>query len=894
MTELAYKTKSGGNPERKPRVYFTCHPADMERSLDKLCEDIFASSDCAVFYTADMTARLPEETGATDLERMNLFVIPVSLKLLLEPNRAMDEDFPFARDKHIPVLPIMLEPGLDMVYSREDKFGSLQYLDPNINDSTAIPYAEKLKKYLRATLFDSETVDQIQKAFDAYIFLSYRKKDRKLANELMRLIHADPMCRDIAIWFDEFLTPGESFTDTIREAMERSKAFALLVTPSLLELNDRGEDNYVKSTEYPAAKEMAKADGKDILPAELLGESTKPTDRKALFHDFADLPEPLDISSDLERESFLARLRKLAVEERINNPTHNYLIGLAYLDGIDVEADRERGLALITDAGEDELPEAMEKLYCYYSMGIDIELVYEKASYWAEKLASYYCRVNGEEHPDSIMALYNSALMCFKSGDNLRGMELTKRVISLDEKVLGEEHPSTLIHGNNLIWHLMRFGHIRDRKQVIAFCQESYDRTSKVLGDVHPASLVALVNLANAYSGGKKDERQKALELHEKAYALYSQAYGETHRDTLSELRSLALAYSLAVSSDKAIKYLEICYASTSRIMGEEHPDTLKVVQCLANQYHFGNDSPKAIVYLEKTYQMQQRLLGEEHPDTIETMELLEREYGAIGQYDRELELQEKEYKLLYSISARTKLGNLDEKAMVLLYSMLTTCDEKKDYKKQIEVRKKLHTALQEKYGEVHRMTLGELRSIAVTYGKLGDYEKELEMLNKTYDVMCESLGESHAETLYTMEAMAAAYKDLGKRQQELEVLERVYSLERDSFGEEHVYTVNTLLRLAETIGYLGDYQKALMLYERAYAASEHLGLWHPQTLSSLTGMAETHNTMGERTQALALCDKIADQKVYPPKAVVERVARIYERNGQSEKAEALRNRLKE
>ena len=97
MTELKVKTKGNASPEGKPRVYFTCHPADLERSLDRLCEDLFAAADCAVYYTPDMRDRLPEETRETDLERMNLFVIPVSLKLLIEPNRAMDEDFPFAR-----------------------------------------------------------------------------------------------------------------------------------------------------------------------------------------------------------------------------------------------------------------------------------------------------------------------------------------------------------------------------------------------------------------------------------------------------------------------------------------------------------------------------------------------------------------------------------------------------------------------------------------------------------------------------------------------------------------------------------------------------------------------------------------------------------------------------
>ena len=63
---------------------------------------------------------------------------------------------------------------------------------------------------------------RVRAAFDAYIFLSYRKKDRKYANELMRLIHSNPECRDIAIWFDEFLTPGESFKENIEKILDRS------------------------------------------------------------------------------------------------------------------------------------------------------------------------------------------------------------------------------------------------------------------------------------------------------------------------------------------------------------------------------------------------------------------------------------------------------------------------------------------------------------------------------------------------------------------------------------------------------------------------------------------------------------------------------------------------
>ncbi|MBQ1414731.1 MAG: hypothetical protein IIY92_02215, partial [Lachnospiraceae bacterium] len=188
MEYLKIKTKGNASPQGKPRVYFACHPADVERSLERICGDIFETADCAVYYTADMAAPVPEENRETDLGRMNLFVIAVSYRLLSEPNRAMDEDFAFAKSHHIPVLPIMLEDGLDELYGRPDRFGELQYLNPDLSDDSAIPYEEKLKLYLSSVLIDTETADRVRAAFDAYIFLSYRKKDRVYANELMRLI----------------------------------------------------------------------------------------------------------------------------------------------------------------------------------------------------------------------------------------------------------------------------------------------------------------------------------------------------------------------------------------------------------------------------------------------------------------------------------------------------------------------------------------------------------------------------------------------------------------------------------------------------------------------------------------------------------------------------------
>ena len=188
MAKYSIQTRDGNDPRGKSRVFFTCHPADFARCFKKICDDILKIHNCAIYYTEDMTAVIEEQDKATDLGSHNLFIVPVTFKLLTQPNRAMDSDIPYALQQHIPVLPFMMEPGIDAVYSRPDKFGELQYLNPYSTDLTEISYEEKLKKYLESVLISDEMAQKVRAAFDAYIFLSYRKKDRRLIQKLMRLM----------------------------------------------------------------------------------------------------------------------------------------------------------------------------------------------------------------------------------------------------------------------------------------------------------------------------------------------------------------------------------------------------------------------------------------------------------------------------------------------------------------------------------------------------------------------------------------------------------------------------------------------------------------------------------------------------------------------------------
>ncbi len=404
MCALNYKTRGDSSPAGKARVFFTCHPTDFPLCFRRITDDILEQQNCAIWYLNPEEEPDPAQYEA-DLEQMQLFVIPVTARFLKEPNRARLADFPYAAAHHKPVLPIMMESGLSGMFN--NVCGDLQAVDIRTDDVTATPYEERLSTFLKSVLIGNEQEEKIRQAFDTYIFLSYRKIDRAYAQNLMKLIHRNEFCRDIAIWYDEFLVPGESFNDAIRNALQKSPLFALAVTPSLLMKNDEGEDNYVMRTEYP----MARDSGKIILPFEL-----QPTDPEALKVRFPGIGEdsgrPCVSAEDAKAvaKALEEAIGSIVFSTKKKDAAHTFFIGLAYLGGVDVEVDQERAAGLIRKAADEGLPEAMEKLVSMYRYGEAVRRDYAEAIRWQEKLAGRRLSTYEADPTDENGRVYVSAL----------------------------------------------------------------------------------------------------------------------------------------------------------------------------------------------------------------------------------------------------------------------------------------------------------------------------------------------------------------------------------------------------------------------------------------------------------------------------------------------------
>ena len=493
--------RGNASPKGRPRVFFCCHPDNHERLIEPIMKEILDIQLNAAIWYYDPKEGIPQgDLFFADLAEMQLFVVPVTANFLYRENSARSVEFAFAIEHHIPILPLMQEPGLENDFNTI--CGNLHFLDKHTSsiDPTALPYEEKLKKYLESVLVNDELAQKIRDAFDAYTFLSYRKKDRKYAREIMRLIHKNDFCRDIAIWYDEFLTPGENFNDAIKEAMEKSSLFAMVVTPSLLE-----NPNYVMSVEYPEAKK----NHKPILPIE-----GQETDSSGLSELYPDIPDVVNEHALAEKLHNI--LYSIALEEKDGDPTHTFLIGLAYLSGIDVEVDHERALTMISSAAEAGVPEAYDKLVSMYQNGEGVERNYNTAIEWQKRFVDFFKLKYEELQYDAVGEVYFKTLMDLgnyqAANGQLQDAEATYRVMLDNAKTLSKfpkSYPIHLAAINDRLGYISESqGHLDEAKK---FYLKAMDINMFIADDMR--TVEAYQNLSASYDGlGRISEAQSHLE----------------------------------------------------------------------------------------------------------------------------------------------------------------------------------------------------------------------------------------------------------------------------------------------------------------------------------------------------------------------------------------------
>ena len=363
MVELSYYTRLGKNVYSstafRNKIYISYEKNDSH-FLDRTIKTLLKIEDVAIFYIDyDLYPSIDISDLNLLIDQMELVIFLVSENYLKKNNFSYVKEYQYVLNKHIPFIPIVNDESYIKEY--EKKFHTIQYLYENsLTNNGEISYFDKLKKQIQTFVINNEDYQLASEAFNKVIFLSYRKKDRLIAQYLMQTIHLDKSCQDIAIWYDEFLKAGDHFDQSIVDVLGKCDALVVLVTPNVINQN-----NYVRDEEYKTALKM----DKKIFP--IKGEDTNIKELKEQFLGIPELIEVYDASKEIS--SYLKEGKKELSKEK------EYAIGLAYLHGVNVEVNRTIAYEHIKASADKGDLFAMVKLVDMLSGGVGVLIDNEEA-----------------------------------------------------------------------------------------------------------------------------------------------------------------------------------------------------------------------------------------------------------------------------------------------------------------------------------------------------------------------------------------------------------------------------------------------------------------------------------------------------------------------------------
>ena len=299
-----------------------------------------------------------------------------------------------------------------------------------------------------------------------------------------------------------------------------------------------------------------------------------------------------------------------------------------------------------------------------------------------------------------------------KDGHYSDAAPLAQRVLAIEERSLGGNHPAVAASLNNLALLYVKEGRYAD---VQPLYQRALAIRETAFGPDHPDVASSLNNLASLYriQGSYAD----AEPLYQRALSIWENTLGSNHPDVSEALNLLAVLYDkqgrYADSEPLYRRSLEI----REKVFGPNHPDVAESLNNLAEHYRVHGLYADAQPLYERSLAIWEKALGPSHPDVADALNNLAVLYVSLERYadaeplfQRSLAIWEKAFGPNHPDVAAS-LNNL----AVLYQHQGRYADAESSYQRALTIRE---TAL----GPDHPDVAESLNNLAVLYEKQGRY----------------------------------------------------------------------------------------------------------------------------------------------------------------------------
>ena len=227
-------------------------------------------------------------------------------------------------------------------------------------------------------------------------------------------------------------------------------------------------------------------------------------------------------------------------------------------------------------------------------------------------------RLLGPEHPDTLITVGNLAVLFEDKGDYEQAEAYYKRELEARERLLGPEHPSTLNTVGNLAGLLRRKG---DYEQAEAYYTRCLEASERLLGPEHPSTLITVGNLGLLYSN--KGDYEQAEAYFQRCLEASERLLGPEHPSTLTTVGNLGLLYSDKGDYKQAEAFFKRDLEASERLLGPEHPSTNNTRYFLANLLSYQRRYSESIPLLRLEWSIAEQRDGRNAPGTLSSLNQL-------------------------------------------------------------------------------------------------------------------------------------------------------------------------------------------------------------------------------------------------------------------------------
>ncbi len=221
----------------------------------------------------------------------------------------------------------------------------------------------------------------------------------------------------------------------------------------------------------------------------------------------------------------------------------------------------------------------------------------------------------GERHPETLVSMSLMGRLLRLSGDDAAAAPYYEEALRLNLAVRGDEHTETLIAKNNLGVLRYRQGRFTE---AAALYRDVLKTRRRVLGDEHFDTTVSMSSLALVLQHlGDLEDAETYLRT---SLATRRRLLGDTREPTIVALINLGALLAQRHAFDEAEDHLREAIESATHTLGDEHPRALDARNALATLLHAARRLDEAVACSTQTLNARRKVLGDDHPKTVISM----------------------------------------------------------------------------------------------------------------------------------------------------------------------------------------------------------------------------------------------------------------------------------